>query len=289
MTTIQDKINTIKALSNYIEKSLVLHSFDVNGCVIQWLCNVDGKGVPRRKFFGYSYEKSDKYISEESVYEQTVISEYEIDKTVRINEESEIGGTGGHFRVHPHSFTVTQGQWSTYDMKHPYAISLLEAYFHSDGNSGSDKIKFVISPDTIIGAITSNVSSGDTDEGWVSVQESVITNIKLGYLAKLDDNTNNEEYIVGDIDVENNKIRLWDYDTMDWASFNNSYSASTPTYVKMGISMVLEGDIQKDSHYYFGRSKIGGSLIPANTTIRCYYYNGDTSDKKISFTAEYLY
>jgi hypothetical protein len=200
-------------------------------------------------------------------------------ETVIIQEENYLNQTGGHFRCVGVEFTATNNASTTYDFSFPYPIALLACTFPTVGKNSGDKVELNIAPDTIIGAITANVSAEATS---INVQSSVISNISVGQHITLADGSNTDECLVTAINTSSNILSVE-------IGPDDSYLASTPTYVKKTVKMAQDLYIEKDSRYELGVSKIGGSYIPANITLRVIYTNSSGSDIKVRPIFEFLY
>jgi len=208
---------------------------------------------------------------------KTTIDEVMEENVVEIKEENT--PTGGFYRSTGVAFDAPAGEETNYDFSFPYPISLLSATFPTEDLNAGDVIDFNISPDTIVGAITSDVAVDDT---VINVQSSVIANMDVGKCCKLDDGTNNEKYTVVSIDEDNNTLTLSQ-------AVTNAYAAATPTYIKLSVCMVYGIEVSSASRIVLGESKIGGSYIPANTTFRWSYTNNGGSQVRVRAYLEFLY
>ena len=134
---------------------------------------------------------------------------------------------------------------------------------------------------TTTGTITSDVTASDT---VINVSQTVIDNVNIGYKIQLDDSTNTDDLgIVTAIDTDNKTI------TVDTAA-TQGFSAATPTYVKQTVCMVSDYEIGPAWEWVIGESKIGGSHLPANTTVEVKYTNNSAiTAKKLVAKIEYLY
>jgi len=50
MAIVQDEVDTIEAGGNYVNNSLIVKEYDENGIVLQWLENLGGVSVTKKKF-----------------------------------------------------------------------------------------------------------------------------------------------------------------------------------------------------------------------------------------------
>jgi hypothetical protein len=198
------------------------------------------------------------------------------ENTVEVKEENT--PTGGHYRSCCQAFTANVGS-NTHDFSYPYPISLLSATFNSGPVTEGDTLSMDVGPGTTIGVITSNVAAEAT---IISVSSTVIDNIAIGRCAHLDDGTNSERHAVTAINTASSQI------TIDTGA-TYAYNVATPTYVKMSVCMANSLEIIPNCRYVLGDSKIGGSYIPANTTIRIIYNNTGESAVRVRPIFEFLY
>jgi hypothetical protein len=204
-------------------------------------------------------------------------------QTVIVREET-AGVTQGEYQARSFEMQIDNAQGTTkeYDIVFPYAVSVFSAYFVCKSHHSRDIVEAIIAPDTIIGAITSDVSIGDTE---INVQQSVIDNLKLGYHVKLFNGVDADD--LGQVIAINkleNKITLENATTF-------SFSASSPTYVMMNIYFVKNFVLADAYRLDLGKDIIGGSALPANVPLRLKYTNreGTTTDKYFNIVLEYKY
>lgn len=189
--------------------------------------------------------------------------------------------TGGHYAAESLvcSIPATTG-WHEFDFSWPVPISILSAEWINDSAFSGDEAQMIVAPDTIIGTITVDVSASAST---IDVSQTVIDNTAVGYWVLLDDGTNADDCgRVTSVDEDNLKITVEIPTT-------NSFLASTPTYVKQTIKMVPSLKLSSSGRHQLGESKIGGSHLPANTTVRVRYNNSDGLAKEFKVIIEYLY
>jgi len=205
-------------------------------------------------------------------------------KTVVIQEEPPWSDTGGTYRVQSYEIVVdqAQGTWKDYDITFPYPVSLFSAEWFNKVENDGDIVQCVAAPDTVIGAITSDVS---IDDNVIDVSETVMTYAARGTALALDDGVNycNLGEIIN-IDYENSQV------TTTYLADNN-FLASTPTYVKQSVFMMPHMYLTGVGRIDIGKDAVGGSYLPANTIFRIRYQNneGTTTNKIFSFILEYKY
>lgn len=207
------------------------------------------------------------------------IIETQEDNEFKIQEE-EIK-TGGHFQTRMFKLTASPNGWTELDLTWDHPVSILDAEFITTSDMTDDELQVVIAPNTIIGAITAAVSSSDT---ILTVQQSVIDNIQVGYGVNITDLTNSDDLgVVTAIDKVNLQI------TVSVAA-TQSFSPATPTYVRMSPYMAREYIIGHAGRYTIGQGKIGGSYLPAGKIMRIRYNNKHASETRYFYAElDYLY
>ena len=228
--------------------------------------------------------------SEEKLLDAIVFShtgeDHEIDEPeeIKILEEDPNNKTGGHFLAKglEHEVPVGEiGEITSSDFSFPYDVALLDFEYIPDLSMEGDRISIVIAPDTVVGAISANVSVGET---VIPVTSTVIENIDIGYLVSVTDGTE-----LDNLGVVINKNQIDSTITVS-NPLVNSYLATTPTYVRMGVQIVeslrLNGT---NAAVAVGSAKIGGSYLSANTVIRVLYENVTGTAKIFSGVVEVLY
>ena len=269
MATIQDKLNEITGGSNYVEGSLSELQHDNAFAIFIWNEKFPNSAGAKTKKQAFTYT----WDTEKSLLEQTYDETHDLIKATEIIEERV--PTGGHYQGQSfhHDVAASTG-WSTLDISFPHPISLLSAsWFNNELNYG-DEMKFAVAPDTVIGALTSGVSVDDT---VLNVSSTVTDNAFVGYYITID----SEEFgPVTEIDADSGTITV----------ANAAESTHNPgAYVKMTVMMVPYIKILPGGIVTLGSTKIGGSYIPANTTLRLFYNNIDGTEKDFDFILEYLY
>ena len=187
--------------------------------------------------------------------------------------------TGGHFVANCLKLDCPVG-YSTHDFQYPHPISTLSITFETLSEHRDDEIEIIIAPETVVGEITSDVSTSDT---IINVSQTVIDNASLGYHLCLEDGTNHNELgKIISIDKILNQLTIQNSST-------NTYLTSTPTNVKLCHKVVEDFTIGYPSRYELGKDKIGGSHVPTNKIIRVKYKNNGDSTKKLYSVIEFLY
>ena len=194
-----------------------------------------------------------------------------------IQEEST--PTGGNFKAVNYKLLCPTGL-SSHDYTFPHPISALSITLPTVSDNQDDNLEVCVGPNTIIGSITSNVSVSDT---VLTVSQTVIDNVQLGFYIDLYNGTNTEN--MGRITaIDTNALTI----TMEIAT-TQAFLASTPTYVRVTVNVIDEFTIGPPSRLEIGKDKIGGSYVPTGTIIRVKYINNGGSSKNFYCMIEYLY
>jgi len=250
-------------------------------------------------------------------------------ETVKVQEEDNTVTTDGGFQETTTGFGITGGTGAETDhtICWPFDISALELQFNTEEVHRGDFVSLVIGENTIVGTITSDIS---TASAWTSqnytVGQIVTYDAGAPYNTRVYTCTTNTvsneiptnktywqhgyEVPVGQTVVDNiykgYEIRLDDGTNNDYCdrvlkvdSTNlkiyletdptNSYNASTPTYVKASVLMLRNHEISTPWRVIVGESKIGGSGVKADTTITTRYTNMDgVENKRLVPSVEYM-
>jgi hypothetical protein len=210
--------------------------------------------------------------------DSTVIAEtITIGETVSIKEE--YIPTGGNFKTETIIMNISASSTFEADYTWPYPISLLVLFSTITSTHEGDNLEITVAPNTTVGLLTSNVSANDTT---ISVSQTVIDNLYIGYKLKLDDGSNVDD--LGYVTAINKVTNQVTVNTPAVHSFDSSNTA-----VKMTIYYVENFEIGAPANITIGKSKIGASYIPAGTIIHAKYTNNNTDTKKFIARLEYLY
>lgn len=179
--------------------------------------------------------------------------------------KEEYGTTGGRFFSKTVVVFAEADSETIYDENLLVDTSALMIRYKTKEEHEGDEIDLHIAPNTVVGTLSADVNVGDS---VITVSQSVIQNVFVGpCLLSLFDGMN--EISLGrikNIDAQNMQIET------EFESQNN-FSASTPTFVRMTITIIENRIIGDAWEYTIGSSKIGGSFVPQNTTVRFRYRN----------------
>lgn len=200
--------------------------------------------------------------------------------SVTIKEETI--ATGGHYKAETQTINIAAGPDVDTLITHswPFPVSVLAINFTTSSAHEDDLISVYAPHNSIVGAITADVSPTDTG---ISVSQTVIDNIAVGFYVTLFDGvTTNELGRVIAVDNVNNEL------TIETAA-TDSFAATTPTYVMMSVCQFKDFELGLPWRYEVGLSKIGGSYLPANVQAKMIYTNKSGAAKKLVIDFEYLY
>ena len=266
--TLNDKVNLTK-LETEIRESDIIISLDfitLNDVIISI------------NFKGELSDIDENKLNDIIILHNGEVIDYMIPQKVKIIEEPTPDGmniTQGHYKATSFLLDIS-GSTGEYvkDISYPYYISIISAQWVNTIDNIGDTASFIISPDTLIGAIVSGATIGQSE---FYVQDSVIGALDMGYIISINGENLGQIY---KIDKIKKKITT---------EFKTKNSYNIGSLIRMGISVV---DV-----YYFngtgvvtiGSSKIGSSIIPPNTIMRIGYNNINGLPKKFSLLIDYSY
>lgn len=185
--------------------------------------------------------------------------------------------TGGHFMTEGFSTNMLANTTTTTTISWPHPITVLLAYYTTLPEHIGDSFQLVSDPVTI-GYITSNISVSDS---IINVSSTVISHVFIGYEMIITDGTNTDFLdIITNINKNDNTIT-----TKQGAT----HSFITGSLIKIQRRFLKNLEIGMSWHYEHGKSKIGGSYLPANTNINLIYTNNSNVDKLFRYHVDFLY
>ena len=205
------------------------------------------------------------------------------EKIVEIKEERI--PTGGNYKYYGREIDIpsgTAGDITNIDYVWDYPISILNGVLTVNTENLGDKISVVAAPDTIIGNATSDINIGDT---VISVNQTVLDTLYLGYLISLLDSTNgtvNELGEVINIDKVNNTITVKQATT-------NAFLAADLIYVRMTVVRIDQACLAYPGRFDIGENRIGGTYLPTGLVFQLRYQNNNGQAKKFATAVELLY
>lgn len=221
-------------------------------------------------------------INNSHTVDTSLVSAFESISESEVLIKEETVKTGGNFMCESHCLIAATGPGvTTYrDFIWPFPISVMSLSFVTDVDNSKDIVSCQVGPDTIIGGLVANCATGATG---IYVSQTVVDNTMLGYHLNLFDGVNSDDLgRIISIDDQTNLIKVETGPSV-------SYSALTPTYVRMTVYTVNNYTIGKPGSYGIGKDKIGGSYVPENTIVRVNYLNTKSYPVGCSVQIEYLY
>lgn len=166
----------------------------------------------------------------------------------------------------------------TLDLIWGFDISLKCATIHVNEQMLSDEMEIIVSPNTLVGALTSNLNTGDT---ILYVSDTVIKNVKKGWYIGLYGMDGNSTEIGRIINISTDHIVI---------DRNSTISAQAGTYICTFVKILPYLYFNAVSKIEIGKSIPTGQRVQKDTIIRIKYYNNNKiNGKKVSFFIEYLY
>lgn len=217
----------------------------------------------------------------------------EVQKMLIVEETTPDGysPTGGHIRTKGVLINIEPGLEGSPDpqvitpviTEHIESLdintSVLSYIVYCNDDNLGDTMDIVASKDTTIGVITASV---DTETTVLQVSPTVIQYAVKGYFISLTNGVTKDDLgYITDIDPVYSTI------TVQFPP-SNSYAAMT-TAVKITRGL-FEGCYFHNTYpIHTGHDKIGGSFVPAETTMHFIYTNNTAVAKKLWVTVELLY
>ena len=199
---------------------------------------------------------------------------------IKIQEESV--PTGGNFMAECRTIICATGPGSVteYEVIRPFPINALNITLVTTDENEGDECDLCVAPNTVIGVITANGATGATG---INVNSTVIDNAMVGYYLNLTNGVDLHD--CGRIIAINKEAS-----SISWENaLPYSFSAASPTYVRVTVFVVSNYTIGPANNYDIGANKIGGSYVPANTRILAKITNNSPYEKKLTAQFEYLY
>jgi hypothetical protein len=197
-------------------------------------------------------------------------------KEITILEEEEGKETGGRFRAEKMEVSVGSiiGDYdNTYS--YPTDRALLAAEVDVAADWVGDEVSVHVSPDTIIGTLTSESAASATVH---DVSQTVIDNIALGFMVSINGESLGECVAIDTVNLT--------------ITTQNGLAASAPSSTPVKITVIMADHVPMTAVVpkTVGESKIGASHLPANTVIKVIYHNltgGSPRDFKMTMEALY--
>lgn len=198
-----------------------------------------------------------------------------VQNSVNIIQSS--GITGNNYRIESKEIFIPPNTEIIDDSSWEYPIDVMTMNWYGDASNFGDVINGYMAPNTTIGAITSNITSGDT---LIHVSSSVLLYIRIGYEINITNGIDN--IIMGEIksiDKVNNTL------ICTVAAIEN---ITAPAYIQMTIRNIFNIYVVPGITN-LANKRVTSSSLPANTIARLKYTNNSNIEKKFVFWYEFMY
>lgn len=184
----------------------------------------------------------------------------------------------GNYRTESYSIFCSANSTQVTNYTWPINIGVTSVFFNLTSDHTGDIINSIIAPNTTIGYITQNLSTGSN---LITVNPGVFTNINKGYLINITDGTNGTN--LGQaltLNTTNNTILC---------ELTSGSNFITGNYVQMGINNVRNFVLQYPGSIRLKSKGSTSSFVPANITVQVSYKNLSLSPKTFIWGLQYLY
>lgn len=275
----------------------------------------------------YEYIWNTSIPQSDAVHTFTSITQIDKVKSDSVKISEETIATGAHFACETIRVDAIKNTTTTVNTSFPFPISALSIDFISNASHCGDKISVSNGRDTIVGNITSNVSSASawTAQNYTVGQTVTYTDPTHGsrvYTCYINTVSNevptNTTYWHHGLEIPVSQtvidniavgyyVKLYDHVNQDdvarvllvdvsnlkiYVETNlvNSFLASSPTYIQMTVYAFKNYEMCVPWEHEIGQSKIGGSYLPKDVLVSLDYHNMSTDTDKIFIgRVEYLY
>jgi len=187
------------------------------------------------------------------------------------------GQTGDNYRVESKKLTIPANSTIYEDYTWNYPIAVMTINWYSTQENIGDVINGYIAPNTTIGAITNNITTGDT---LIHVSPTVLTYIRVGYEVNITNGMTN--IIMGEvltIDKVNSTLIL---------SIASTENINAPAYLQMTVHNIYNMNLIPGVTNLASKH-IESSALPKNTVARIKYTNNGNTEKTFIFYYEIMY
>lgn len=195
--------------------------------------------------------------------------------------EEDTRGTSGRYRCNGYTYDVFPGPDTDFQIvgtsSLPYPIRAYVFTLQPTEENIGDYVTFLTAPNTPIGVLIQDVSSGTV----LNVSDTVITNIAIGFDVSLNDGVTSQK--LGEciaIDTVNKTITVS-------SSVSNSFGIGTAVLIT--IKRIENVRITTRNQMVFGANTFGSTLVPAGISGVLMYKNMTSTSKKISAMLEISY
>lgn len=199
-----------------------------------------------------------------------------IQNMVTISQSSS-GLTGTNYRVESKKLVIPANSTIYEDYTWNYPIGIMTINWYSTLENTGDVINGYVAPYTTIGAITNNITAGNT---LIHVSPTVLTYISIGYEVNITNGVTN--IIMGEviaIDKVNSTLIL---------SIPATENINAPAYLQMTVHN-MKNFILVPGLINLASKNIESSFLPKNTVARFEYTNNGNTEKTFTFFYEITY
>lgn len=192
--------------------------------------------------------------------------------------QSQPGFTNGFYKVEGFSFTIPANSSAYKDISWPYNIAVMTMNLQPSTDNIGDCVNAYAGPDTIIGVNTQTLSQ---NVFVISVNSTVLLNIKLGYTVSVVNNTQNIN--MGEcisIDTVNSRITC---------NTIASESIAPGAYIKVSRHIIKNITFTTNNIINLANKNVSSTSFPANTVARMVYTNNSNTQKTFYYNAEFAY
>jgi hypothetical protein len=195
--------------------------------------------------------------------------------------KDDLSQTCGTYRAKGYNFDVGTGPNSSYEsigeISFPYNVRVLGISINPTDENIGDYVSIVTAKDTVVGVLTSDVSSGNV----LNVSSSVLVHVCNGYQITVQDGT-------GIVDL--GECIAHDHDNHTLTVENNISSLLTAgSYVMMTMKRIEDYKITQGCKSSFGLQTLESSLTPAGIKGTVLYKNMTNTSKTFSMYLELYY
>jgi hypothetical protein len=189
-------------------------------------------------------------------------------------------GTSGSYMVQCFSLTIAPNTTGTLNYSWPFQTVALNIKFTSDSTMLTDSINFLV-PVQVIGELSADIAIGTT---VIPVSSGIPFIVNIGQNIYLTDGVNRD--FLGRVlskDTTSSTI------TVETAT-THAFATASPTYVQLEVYFIQNYVLGLPRMHIIGDTVLGGSAIPAHTSLQCNYTNTSSTDSKVfNVYLEFLY
>lgn len=186
--------------------------------------------------------------------------------------------TMGYFMCEGKLFDIPATATTTLTFSYPFPIAVHRAHVYPSAQNSGDVLSVIVAPNTIVGVTTASLQNGATT---IPVSDSVLGILVRGFHVAIGDGNNiaNMGRIIT-VDLENRTIHV---------EFATTRTYSAGAFIMMNRCVVKDVTLSSVEKVAIGGGMVGGSVVPANTTIAIPYKNNSGQSKTLNIVLEYTY